>query len=128
MLGRWFGKGAGLVTDVALGALRDQSAAMTAVLARQVAVEEARVALERERWQWERDRADRLDAEQRAWRAQADGLDLPEAVARTVTELAAGDSALKAQLVRYARQRLDRDVSAERVVTELRFGQSNKGL
>lgn len=106
----------------AITALRDQGQSVAAVLARQVEVEASRVALERERFAWERDRAERDDARRAAWEREQSGADLPEVIVTAVQDLAGRDAALKAQLVKWARTRLARDIEPGTVAAELRTG------
>ena len=106
----------------ALDCLRDTNARLAEAIGRQSEVEMARVALERERFAYERAKDAKAEAEREAWKAEQEGTDLPAVVTQTITELAGADRALKAQLVRFARLRHGRNIEAAMIVAELRRG------
>jgi hypothetical protein len=122
------GKAVAAILGKSIDAMRDQSASMAAALSRQADAEMARLQLERERFEWQKERHAAADAERAQWRAQMAGDDLPAPITQTIAGLAGTDPALRAQLVGFARQRLARDITLEQVLGELRLGTNPKTL
>lgn len=106
----------------AIDALRDTNTRLCAVLERQTAVDEARVALERERFTAEQAERARAREELAARLRTAEGEDLPAVVREQIQLFSGGDSVLRSQLMGFARTRLGRDIAPEQVAREIRLG------
>ena len=106
----------------AIDAMRDTNARLCAVLERQTAVDEARVALERERFTTEQAERTRAREEAAARLAAVSGDDLPPVVQEQVQHFAGGDAVLRSQLTQFARTRLARGIADDQVAREIRQG------
>lgn len=106
----------------AIEALRDTNARLCAVLERQTAVDEARVALDRERFTAEQAERTRAREELAARLRTTEGEDLPAVVREQIERFSGGDTVLRSQLQGFARTRLGRDIAPDQVAREIRLG------
>lgn len=112
---------------LAVQELSAQTTRVCQVLERQTALEEQRLAFERERFHVEQQERAALRDEQAKWRAQAEGADLPDDVRATAQRLAGDDRVLLSKLAAYAARRLREGISEEMVSRELVFGDRRRG-
>lgn len=108
---------------LAIEALRETTVQLITVQQRQAAIDEGRLALDRARFDAEQ--ADKAEAKARLAKlhAQADGDDMPPDVSAAIRGMAGEDAVLRAQLLKFARTRLDRDIPAAQVAREILTGE-----
>lgn len=107
---------------LAIEALRDTNARLCTVMERQTAVEESRVALDRERFEAELAERERARVEMAERLKTVQGEDLPDVVREQIQHFAGSDAVLRSQLTQFARTRMARGIKDDQIAREIRQG------